>query len=65
MINHMGPVSSDICELPSDKGPCEAAIRRWFYNSASKQCQQFFYGGCQGNDNRFDDLRSCLSRCGK
>ncbi|XP_019745258.1 kunitz-type serine protease inhibitor-like [Hippocampus comes] len=29
----------------------------------SVQCELFYYGGCQGNDNRFPDLTSCKEYC--
>ena len=57
--------SSDLCTLSPDPGPCLAAISRWFFNSVTKQCEQFTYGGCRGNENNFDELESCLNICGK
>uniref|UniRef100_A0A8C3SF81 BPTI/Kunitz inhibitor domain-containing protein n=1 Tax=Chelydra serpentina TaxID=8475 RepID=A0A8C3SF81_CHESE len=53
----------DICRLPPEKGPCEARIPRFFYNPASRTCQRFYYGGCQGNRNNFRTFRACQRAC--
>lgn len=37
--------------------------RRYFYNSSSKQCQEFQYGGCFGNENHFSTNDLCLKKC--
>ncbi|XP_069140172.1 uncharacterized protein [Argopecten irradians] len=54
---------SDVCEQPMDKGPCEALMPRYFYNSASKVCEPFSYGGCEGNDNNFESAPACMEMC--
>lgn len=41
------------CSLPKVVGPCKALFRRWYYNSETKLCEEFNYGGCQGNANNF------------
>ena len=38
----------DICKQPTIAGPCFGAITRYYYNSSTKQCQTFQYGGCKG-----------------
>lgn len=38
----------DICKQSPLPGPCYQAITRYYYNSQSKQCQMFSYGGCNG-----------------
>ncbi|GMH43260.1 hypothetical protein BSKO_11182 [Bryopsis sp. KO-2023] len=59
------PPTSDICSLPSDSGPCEAAIQRWFFNKKTNQCEEFIYGGCLGNKNNFESRKACEMRCGQ
>lgn len=56
------PVGS-ACELPSDSGPCDAAISMFTYNAASATCEPFIYGGCGGNGNRFETLQQCMLAC--
>mmetsp|Transcript_25913 Transcript_25913/g.42352 ORF Transcript_25913/g.42352 Transcript_25913/m.42352 type:complete len:146 (+) Transcript_25913:1320-1757(+) len=53
----------DICMLPPVVGPCRAHIPRYFYNPATGQCEQFFYGGCMGNENNFQTVAKCESEC--
>jgi hypothetical protein len=52
-----------ICTLPADAGPCEAAMPQWFHNAETGRCEQFTYGGCEGNANRFDTLEACNQDC--
>ena len=57
------PNPTATCKLPRDPGPCLAAITRFFYNSITRQCERFLYGGCHGNANNFESLRDCEARC--
>lgn len=52
-----------VCLQPKVTGPCEALFRRYYYNSAAGLCEEFIYGGCQGNDNNFQTLAECEHRC--
>ena len=58
-------VSDNVCNLPIEKGPCEAAMSAWGYNSVTGRCEHFWYGGCGGNGNNFDSEDNCIARCGK
>ncbi|XP_034280079.1 kunitz/BPTI-like toxin [Pantherophis guttatus] len=51
------------CYLPSETGPCKAKMPRFYYNSASNKCQEFTYGGCQGNANNFETRDECHYTC--
>ncbi|KAF9413443.1 hypothetical protein HW555_008335 [Spodoptera exigua] len=53
----------DICQLPMLAGPCDDSQMRWFYDPSSDTCSQFTYGGCEGNENRFETREACESRC--
>jgi len=55
----------DICTLQPVTGLCEAYIPSYYWNIATRQCEQFIYGGCGGNLNRFSDMESCREQCGK
>ncbi|XP_039264911.2 papilin-like isoform X1 [Styela clava] len=53
----------EVCEQPKEQGPCEAAIQRYFYNTNTRMCELFRYGGCQGNDNNFASALECERKC--
>ncbi|XP_076050175.1 protease inhibitor-like [Oratosquilla oratoria] len=53
----------DRCLQDLDPGPCEGLFYRWGFNRTSKQCEQFQYGGCLGNTNRFDSHKECKKIC--
>uniref|UniRef100_A0A098LYG2 Kunitz n=1 Tax=Pantherophis guttatus TaxID=94885 RepID=A0A098LYG2_PANGU len=61
------PVSSQdrpkLCHLPHEAGPCQVYIPRFYYSSTSNKCQQFIYGGCQGNANNFKTKDECHFTC--
>ena len=59
-----GVCINDICALEPDPGPCDASFLSYFFNFASGQCEEFIYGGCHGNENRFSLLEDCLKTCG-
>ena len=54
---------ADLCSLPPKTGPCFAYFRRYFYNTTSKQCERFVYGGCRGNENNFETVEECEAKC--
>ncbi|CAH8857326.1 unnamed protein product [Trichobilharzia szidati] len=53
----------DVCLLKPEPGRCRAAIRSYYYDSASNECKKFIYGGCGGNGNRFSTLKACEDEC--
>ena len=54
---------NDICLLPKVTGPCEALMPSWYYDSEEGECIFFHYGGCEGNENRFDTQEACEEAC--
>ncbi|KAL3196088.1 hypothetical protein MRX96_015632 [Rhipicephalus microplus] len=53
-----------LCYLPRSRGLCYAYFPSYYYDSSSGTCQDFIYGGCQGNENRFSSREECLRTCG-
>lgn len=51
------------CAMKMEDGPCKAMIRSYFFNMYTHQCEEFIYGGCGGNENRFDTLEECKKTC--
>lgn len=56
-----------ICSLKALDGDgqkaCEALFYKYFYNSETGKCEQFIYGGCGGNENRFATQQGCEEYC--
>lgn len=54
---------TDPCVLPLDHGTCDKYKIYWFFNQATGECDRFYYGGCDGNQNRFDSRHQCEMSC--
>ncbi|XP_004547981.2 tissue factor pathway inhibitor 2 [Maylandia zebra] len=54
-----------VCLLQVDEGPCRGNIQRYYYNTITQRCEDFEYGGCQGNDNNFKSFQECHKTCYK
>ncbi|KAK2706809.1 hypothetical protein QYM36_014742 [Artemia franciscana] len=52
-----------ICSQKIEKGMCRSSLQRWGFDPNSRQCEEFFYGGCGGNENNFDSLQKCQDTC--
>jgi hypothetical protein len=51
------------CLQPLDPGPCDGAIERFAFDPETLDCTPFTYGGCEGNENRFESLAACEASC--
>ena len=58
-------LSNPLCQQPKLVGPCKAEITRYYYNTKTFRCEPFFFGGCRGNSNNFDNLEMCSYVCEK
>ena len=55
--------AAEACFLPKMVGPCEGAFSAFYFDDEEGECLPFVYGGCDGNDNRFDTLEECEAAC--
>jgi len=53
----------EACSQPPDAGQCLAYIPMFYYDRVTDRCLQFVYGGCGGNENKFQTRESCEQRC--
>ena len=51
------------CYLPKSIGRCRKSVPSFFYNHETGSCEEFNYGGCKGNKNRFETAEDCESNC--
>ncbi len=51
------------CYLPKSVGRCRASTPKYYYNAENQACEQFNYGGCLGNANKFDTSEECEQQC--
>ena len=52
-----------LCELKPKVGPCRAGHLMYYFDQNTKACEEFIYGGCLGNDNRFSSISECEKVC--
>uniref|UniRef100_UPI003AAD6244 actinia tenebrosa protease inhibitors-like n=1 Tax=Centroberyx gerrardi TaxID=166262 RepID=UPI003AAD6244 len=51
------------CHFHKNSGECNGQYLRYYYDSVHAKCKKFFWTGCHGNGNRFDDQASCDATC--
>ena len=52
-----------ICLQIPEIGPCRARIEQYYFDAQLGSCQIFYWGGCVGNQNRFNSRDECESTC--
>ncbi|XP_069790511.1 collagen alpha-3(VI) chain-like isoform X2 [Narcine bancroftii] len=55
--------AKDICQLPRNEGTCRNFSLKWYYDAKTEKCARFWYGGCNGNENRFNTQDECSKIC--
>ncbi|XP_042328000.1 collagen alpha-1(XXVIII) chain [Sceloporus undulatus] len=51
------------CLEPLKTGDCRNYVVKWYYAKDSNSCARFWYGGCDGNQNRFETEQECREAC--
>lgn len=51
------------CNMSLNQGPCRDYIIQWYYDKQANACAQFWYGGCEGNGNRYETEDECKKTC--
>nr|CDP90580.1 BMA-MLT-11, isoform a [Brugia malayi] len=62
-INASSSATTNICQLPKERGPCDQYELRFYYNNRLGECKYFFFGGCEGNANNFERVEECERIC--
>ena len=61
---HSRCVCLDRCaEPPRETGACYDYVMKYSYVTETGDCEAFYYGGCEGNDNRFESREECEATC--
>lgn len=51
------------CSLKPERGPCKGMFEKYYYDSGSKTCKKFIWGGCDGVV-PFETEEECNQSCG-
>lgn len=51
--------------MPKEEGVSSGGVpgRKFYYNSASNECEMFLFNGAGGNANNFETKQQCESYC--
>jgi len=55
--------SPKICLQPRTAGRCKARFAVFGFDPLKGACVQYFYGGCEGSENRFSTMEECNEAC--
>ncbi|NXW19013.1 COSA1 protein, partial [Circaetus pectoralis] len=56
-------LSDPRCLEPMKPGDCRDYVVKWYYDKNGNSCGQFWYGGCNGTNNRFETEKECRETC--
>uniref|UniRef100_A0A674G887 BPTI/Kunitz inhibitor domain-containing protein n=1 Tax=Taeniopygia guttata TaxID=59729 RepID=A0A674G887_TAEGU len=56
-------LSDPRCLEPMKQGDCWNYVVKWYYDKDANSCGQFWYGGCNGTNNRFETEKECRETC--
>lgn len=59
----MLPSFIERCSQPKLVGNCRGYFKNYYYDNERQTCVPFVYGGCGGNDNRFNTVEECMDTC--
>ena len=62
-LNELICLISAACGEPSETGPCTNYSVMWYFDHLTGDCTRFWYGGCDGNGNRFATQPECKAAC--
>lgn len=65
-ISRAGPLASQRvspCLETVERGTCNEALLKYYYDVDTDRCRPFYYSGCDGNGNNFATLQDCEKRC--
>ncbi|KAL6095435.1 spint1 [Pungitius sinensis] len=51
------------CAEPPLTGACRASFTRWYYDPLDRKCSRFTWGGCDDNENNFEEEAECSETC--
>eukprot|EP00094_Tigriopus_californicus_P009415 TCALIF_09078-PA protein Name:"Similar to Ppn Papilin (Drosophila melanogaster)" AED:0.22 eAED:0.22 QI:0/0/0/0.5/1/0.75/4/0/1231 len=59
-----GEIPGAACQLEKDPGTCKENFTvKWFFDHAYGSCSRFWWSGCGGNINRFNNENECKTQC--
>ena len=64
-LSSVQPPSSGPCLGQPYSGTCNGNLVAWTYNTITRQCETFTWGGCQNSrlQNHYDNIQDCQRAC--